>query len=206
MNIEKVLENLKKNNMEAYYVETKAEVIPLLDKLMAEGESVAVGGSMSLFECGVIDYLRGGRYEFFDRYAENADVPEIYRKTFGADNYLCSTNALTETGELINCDGNANRIAAIAFGPKSVIMVAGINKIVKNIEEGVQRIKKEAAPKNCVRLSCDTYCSKKGVCVSEKSFKGCDGDDRICADWLISSRQRVKGRIKVIIVGENAGY
>ncbi len=209
MDIKKVMENLNKNNIATYYAETKADVLPMLDEIMQEGETVAVGGSMSLFDCGVIDYLRSGRYNFLDRYVPGLSpeqVRDIYVKSLGADTYLCSSNAVTEDGELVNCDGNANRIAAIAYGPLSVIMVVGVNKIVKNIDEAVQRIKTQAAPKNCVRLSCDTYCAKEGHCVSQENFKGCGSESRICADWLISSRQRVKDRIKVIFVNEEIGY
>ena len=209
MDIIKTAENLRKNNMAVYFAETKADVVPVLEKIMKEGDTVAVGGSMSLFDCGVMEHIRSGRYNFIDRYAENltpADIRAIYLKSFGADVYLCSSNAITEDGELVNCDGNANRIAAIAFGPASVIMVVGINKIVKNVDEAVQRIKTQAAPPNCVRLSCKTYCAENGKCVSEENFKGCGSDNRICADWLISSRQRVKDRIKIILVNETIGY
>ncbi len=209
MDIIKIAENLRKNNMAVYFAETKADVVPVLEKIMKEGDTVAVGGSMSLFDCGVMEHIRSGRYNFIDRYAENltpADIRDIYLKSFGADVYLCSSNAITEDGELVNCDGNANRIAAIAFGPASVIMVVGINKIVKNIDEAVQRIKTQAAPPNCVRLSCKTYCAENGKCVSEENFKGCGSENRICADWLISSRQRVKDRIKIILVKETIGY
>ena len=209
MDIIKTAENLRKNNMAVYFAETKADVVPVLAKIMNEGDTVAVGGSMSLFDCGVMEHIRSGRYNFIDRYAENlspADIRDIYLKSFDADVYLCSSNAVTEDGELVNCDGNANRIAAIAFGPASVIMVVGINKIVKNVDEAVQRIKTQAAPPNCRRLSCKTYCAENGKCVSNENFKGCGSDSRICADWLISSRQRVKDRIKIILVKETIGY
>lgn len=119
--IENTIKNLEKNNIEALYVESKEDVVPLIEKLVPQGSTVAVGGSVSLDESGVLSHLRSGRYEFFDRYAQGLsreEVMEVYRKSFGVDAYFCSSNAVTEEGELYNVDGNANRISAIAFGPK----------------------------------------------------------------------------------------
>ena len=209
MEIKKVIENLNKNNIDALYVEKIADVKAEVEKLLVDGATVAVGGSMSLFESGVMELLKSGKYDFLDRYKENLtpdEVREIYQKSFFAQFYLCSTNALTEDGELYNVDGNSNRIAAICYGPETVIMVVGINKIVKNIDEAVERVKKISAPKNCHRLSCETYCYEKGNCISEEIGKGCGGSSRICCNYLVSGYQRKKGRIKVILVGENLGY
>lgn len=205
------MENLKKNNIEPYFVEKREDVVPLIEKLVARGATVAVGGSVSLTETGVLEHLRSGRYNFLDRYADGLDrdgVTEIFRKSFGADAYFCSSNAVTEEGELLNVDGNANRIAAISFGPKNVIMVVGVNKIVKNIDEATRRVKTVAAPKNCKRLGCRTYCYEKGVCADLNGGigKGCDSPDRICRHYLVSSKQSVYGRIKVIFVNEELGY
>ncbi len=208
--IKKTMLSLKKNNILPFYVETKTEVVPLIESLIKEGDTVAVGGSMSLFETGVIELLRSGKYTFLDRYVENlqrADIDEIYRKSYYADCYFCSSNAVTVNGELYNVDGNSNRISAIAYGPKSVIMVVGINKIVENIDEAVLRVKNIAAPLNTKRLSCDTYCAKNGHCVkNDTSYEGCDSPGRICCSRLICDKQRVKDRIKVILVGESLGY
>lgn len=209
--IENTIKNLEKNNIEALYVESKEDVVPLIEKLVPQGSTVAVGGSVSLDESGVLSHLRSGRYEFFDRYAQGLsreEVMEVYRKSFGVDAYFCSSNAVTEEGELYNVDGNANRISAIAFGPKNVIMVVGVNKIVKNIDEAVKRVKTIAAPKNCRRLDCRTYCFEKGHCMDMDGGmgKGCDSPQRICRHYLVSAKQAVMGRIKVIIVNEELGY
>ena len=209
--IENTIKNLEKNNIEALYVESKEDVVPLIEKLVPQGSTVAVGGSVSLDESGVLSHLRSGRYEFFDRYAQGLsreEVMEVYRKSFGVDAYFCSSNAVTEEGELYNVDGNANRISAIAFGPKTVIMVVGVNKIVKNIDEAVKRVKTIAAPKNCRRLDCRTYCFEKGHCMDMDGGmgKGCDSSQRICRHYLVSAKQAVMGRIKVIIVNEELGY
>lgn len=209
--IENTIRNLEKNNIEALYVESKEDVVPLIEKLVPQGSTVAVGGSVSLDESGVLSHLRSGRYEFYDRYAQGLsreEVMEVYRKSFGVDAYFCSSNAVTEEGELYNVDGNANRISAIAFGPKTVIMVVGVNKIVKNIDEAVKRVKTIAAPKNCRRLDCRTYCFEKGHCMDMDGGmgKGCDSPQRICRHYLVSAKQAVMGRIKVIIVNEELGY
>lgn len=213
--IEKVLKALQNNRMQGIYVKTKAEVVKTVEEMLFEGAVITAGGSMSVKECGVWELINKPCYNFLDRSRKGItpeEKTEVYRATVGSDFYLCSSNAVTENGELINVDGVCNRIASIAFGPKKVIMVVGVNKIVKNIEEGILRVKKIAAPKNCVRLSLDTPCVKLGHCVSlEKSDRpsmtdGCRNPLRVCADYLISGPQREEGRITVILCGEELGY
>lgn len=201
--ISRTMENLVKNNMAAYYVGSKEEVVDLLRNLIKEGEQVAVGGSMTLYETGVIEHLRSGRYDFLDRYAEglsNDQIIEVFRKSFFANVYLTSTNAITENGELYNVDGNGNRVAAMIFGPDSVIVIAGINKIVKNVDEAVERVKRIAAPANAIRLNKNTPCAKTGYCMD------CKVEDRVCRSYTVLSKQKDKDRIKVILVGESLGY
>lgn len=211
--INKVGENLKKNNMEFYYAPTAADVCPIVEKLMPEGCTVTHGGSESMKECGIPAVLNSGRFNYIDR--SKATTPEetkaVYRAAFSADVYITSANAITEDGVLYNVDGNSNRIAAIAYGPDSVIVIAGYNKIVRDLEDAEVRVKREAAPPNCVRLNCETPCAKTGECISLKKADrqmsdGCGGDGRICCNYLISAQQRHKGRIKVIIVGEELGF
>lgn len=212
--IERTIKALEKNNMKACYVRKKEDIIPVVCSYMKEGESVTHGGTETLTECGLKEILQSGKYDYLDRSMAQTreEIEEIYRKSFFADNYICSANAITEDGMLYNVDGNSNRIAAIAYGPKSVIVIAGYNKIVRNIDEAVNRVKNEAAPPNCIRLRNDTPCSKTGRCVSYAENgaasigKGCISDDRICCNYLISSKQRQKGRIKVIIAGEILGF
>jgi len=201
--VERTMNNLVKNNMMAFYVESKDEVVDKVAELIKEGETVAVGGSVTLEETGVLEYLRSGRYNFLDRYADGLSrdqVEEIFRKSFFADTYLTSTNAITEDGELYNVDGNGNRVAAMIYGPKSVIVIAGINKIVKNTDEAIERVRRIAAPANTVRLNKNTPCTKTGYCVD------CRNEDRICCSYTIFRQQRVKDRIKVILVGESLGF
>jgi len=201
--VERTMNNLVRNNMMAFYVENKDEVVDKVAELIKEGETVAVGGSVTLVETGVLEHLRAGRYNFLDRYRKGltkVEIEEIYRKSFFADTYLTSTNAITEDGELYNVDGNGNRVAAMIYGPKSVIVVAGINKIVKNIDEAVERVRRIAAPANTIRLNKNTPCTKTGYCVD------CRTEDRICCSYTIFRQQREKDRIKVILVGESLGY
>lgn len=206
-------EALKKNNMEFYYAPTAADVKGIVEGLLSEGDVITHGGVMSMQECeGVTELIRSPKYNYLDRSkCAPEEIPELYRKAFSADVYISSANAITEDGVLYNVDGNSNRIAAIAFGPKSVIIIAGYNKIVKDLKQAELRVKTTAAPPNCVRLDCKTPCKETGECVSLNKADcqitdGCSGDGRICCNYLISAHQRHKGRIKVILVGEELGF
>ena len=212
LRMEKTKNALENNNMTAYTVKTKEEAADIVRSLLKKGDVIASGGSVTLNQCGITDIIKSPDYIYLDRNSVAPDkTAEIFRKSFSADVYLCSSNAITENGELYNVDGNSNRVAAIAYGPKSVIIIAGYNKIVRNIEEASNRVKKTAAPANTLRLQCDTYCSKSGECAaftkeSQDITSGCSSDERICCNFLISAKQRHKGRIKVILVAENLGF
>lgn len=210
--IAKTIAALEKNNMMGFYVEHKKDVPAKVAELLKDGCSVSFGGSMSLVESGVVDLLRSGRYQLYDR--ENCapeDKPKVQREAFFADAFLCSSNAVTENGELYNVDGIGNRTAAIVFGPQSVIMVVGYNKLCKNLEEAALRVKTIAAPANCERLNCATYCHEKGECAAfakgnEFITTGCSSEGRICCTYVVCAQQRIKNRIKVVFVGEELGY
>lgn len=210
--IERVGENLKRNNMEFYFAPTKDDVADIVKKLIPKGSTVTNGGTMTMKECGLPELLASPDYNYLDRSKMTPEeVAELYIKAFSADVFISSTNAVTEDGVLYNVDGNSNRIAAIAFGPKSVIIIVGYNKIVRDLDEAADRVKTIAAPANCLRLDCDTYCKEKGECMSisddgRQYTDGCGSDARICCNYLISAKQRHKGRIKVILVGEELGY
>lgn len=209
--VQKVLNALRKNRMLADYVATREEVVPLIKTLIAEGCTVATGGSRTLDETGVTAMLRSGIYTFYDRNnpaLTPAEKAEITAKGATADVYLCSSNAITEQGALYNVDGFSNRVSAIANGPKKVIMVVGINKIVPDLDAAIRRVKTIAAPLNTKRLNCDTYCLKTGVCmgVDGGMTDGCHSPARICCSYLISAQQRVENRIHVILVGESLGF
>lgn len=206
------VENLRKNNMEACYLPSAAEVPAQVERWLHEGDTVAVGGSVTLQETGILERLRSGPYRFLDRYAPGLSAEQVRRifiESFDADAYLCSANAVTLGGELYNVDGNSNRIAALCYGPRSVIVVAGFNKLVPDIGAAVRRVKTVAAPANSKRLNCQTPCAATGVCSGwqrEDMTDGCRGDARICCNYLVSARQREQGRIKVLLVGEALGY
>lgn len=201
--IAKTMENLERNNMQAFYAKDKEEALKLVESLMPAGQTVSCGGSVTLQECGVKDLLKSGKYNFLDRSVPGLtaeQIKEIYRKTFFADTFLTSSNAITEDGELYNVDGNSNRVAALTFGPDSVIVVAGYNKIVSNIDAAVERVKKIAAPINAVQLKRETPCAKVGECMN------CHSKDRICCTYVMTSQQRIKHRIKVVLIGEELGF
>lgn len=207
--ITRTIDKLQQNQMSACYVPSRQQAVEKVKELLHPGDVVACGGSMTLEECGIMDVLKSGDYRFLDRDAPGItpeERQEIYRQSFCADAYLCSANAVTENGELYNVDGNSNRVAALVFGPKRVIVVAGYNKLVKDIEEAVARVKRIAAPANAIRLGCDTYCAKAGHCVSDRIGEGCRSKDRVCANYVVTAQQRIKGRIYVILVGEPLGY
>ncbi len=210
--IKVTMEALQKNNIECFYAENKADAFNVVKSLLKKGDTVGVGGSISLDECGVLGLLRNGDYNFLDRYvAKNREeVEEIMHRSFFADVYLCSANAVTTSGFIYNVDGNSNRVAAILYGPKSVIMVVGKNKIVNNISEAVQRVKTVAAPQNAKRLGCETYCNGTGVCMcageDHELSDGCKTEGRICCNYVVCGQQRVRNRIKVVLVDEVIGY
>ena len=206
VNEEKILRtiaSLEKNNMNGYIVSNKEELIGQIISLTNEGEKVSCGGSMSLAETGVMDLLRSGRYDFLDRAKEGLsveDIDRIYRECFFADTYFSSSNAITEDGELYNVDGNGNRVAALLFGPKKVIIVAGVNKIVKNLDEAIKRNREIAAPANAKRLNKSTPCTKIGYCMD------CKSPEKICREYTVIKSQKDKNRIHVIFLNDNIGY
>ena len=213
--INKLFKNLETNKIKPIYAENKAEAVKIVENMLFDGAVITWGGSMSLIECGIDKLLREEKYNFLDRGRAGItpeEQQECFKASIGADFFFCSANAITENGELINVDGLSNRVSSIAFGPKKVIMIVGKNKIVPNVKEGFLRVKKIAAPKNCVRQNKDTPCAKLGHCISLLNndnpdiADGCKSDHRICCNYLVSSLQRDKDRLHVILVNEDLGY
>ncbi len=201
--VDRTIKNLNRRNMAGFYVKDEGELHKLLKSFLKDKMVIGVGDSMTLFETGTIDFLRRGNYVFLDKYKEGLTKEEkrqIYLRNFSADAFLCSTNALTEEGELYNIDGNGSRVAPMIYGPKEVIIVTGINKIVKNIEEAEKRVRNYAAPIDAKRLGKDTPCTTLGYCVD------CKSPSRICNDFTIIRGQFIKDRIKVIIIDKQLGY
>ena len=200
--INRTLEALRKNNMEGYLINTENELIHKIQELVNEGSKVSLGGSMTLFETKIMEHLRSGRYELLDRYKEGLtadEIKEIYRKSFFCDAYFTSTNAITEEGELYNVDGNGNRVAAMLYGPDKVIVIAGVNKIVKDINEAIYRVENLAAPANAKRLNRKTPCTVTGKCMN------CNSPERICREYTVI-RKPVPNRIFVLLLNEEYGY
>jgi len=201
--IKRTIKGLEENNMKGYYAKDISELHALLDTLLVEGSTIGLGGSMTLFETKTIDFIKKGNYNFLDRYAEGLSpeaIKKIYRESFFADTYLMSTNAITEAGELYNVDGRGNRVAALIYGPDQVIVIAGVNKIVKNLDEAINRIEDTAAPANTKRLNLDNPCKTVGYCVD------CNSDTRICNNYTFIKNSLDKNRIHVILLNENYGY
>ena len=199
----RTIKALEKKNMNGYMVASNVDLISKIEELISPKSKVSCGGSMTLFETGVIDHLKSGRYEFLDRYKEGLtqdEIKEIFRQSFLSDAYVTSTNAITENGEIYNVDGNGNRVAAMLYGPDKVIIVAGVNKIVPNVEEAIIRTKEYASPINAKRLNKETPCTKIGRCVE------CNSDNRICNEYTLIKRQIDKNRIHVIFLNDNLGY
>lgn len=181
-------------------VENKEECIGLLDDLIAPAETVGVGGSMTLFESGIINYLEKREdISYLDRY--HCDNPvEIYHQSLLSDVYITSTNALTMDGKLYNIDGTGNRVAALTYGPDRVLVIVGWNKLVKDLDSAIERVEQIAAPANATRLNRGTPCTTLGYCTH------CESEKRICSTQVITTRSHIKDRIHVIIIKENLGY
>jgi L-lactate utilization protein LutB len=201
--INKTLSQLERNRMEAYFASDSEKAREIVSRLLNEGDVIGNGGSASLNESGVMELVKSGKYDYLDRDRPGITAEErneIFRKSFFADAYVTSVNAITEDGELYCVDGNGNRAAAMVYGPKSVIVVAGYNKIVKDVKEAVERVRETAAPANATRLHVNVPCVETGHCMD------CRSEGRICCTYTLFGPQRLKGRIKVIIVGEELGY
>lgn len=201
--IDRTVKALKRNNMNGFYVKDRQELFNKVEQLVKKDSVVGCGGSATLGQIGVLEHLRSGRYKFLDREQEGI-TPErkkqIQRETFFADAFFTSVNALTEEGELFNVDGIGNRVAAMLFGPDKVIVVCGVNKIVKNLEEAIGRNKRRSAPANARRLNCNTPCTTTGCCTD------CSSKNRICNEYTFIRNQLDDSRIHVFIFNEDLGY
>lgn len=199
----RTIESLRENNINGYLVSSKEGIIKKIEEIVSPNSTVSCGGSISLYESGVMEHLKSGRYNFLDRYEEGLtkeEVKDIFRKTFFCDAYFVSTNAITENGEIYNVDGNGNRVAAMLFGPDKVIIISGVNKIVKTLDDAIKRNKEISAPTNAKRLNKATPCTKVGYCMD------CSSKDRICNEYTVIKRQSDKDRIHVIFINEELGY
>lgn len=201
--IQRTMSALERNNMKAYYAESRDELFDIVRGLVKNDKLITAGGSVTLEESGVKQMLMT---EFKGVYLDRSEgktpeeVEDILHKAFVSDTFFASSNAVTEDGELYSVDGRGNRVSAMIYGPTQVVLIVGVNKIVRDMEEAVCRVEQVAAPKNTRRLNSGTPCEITGSCAH------CRSRGRICCSYVRMAQQRVKDRIKVIIVNESLGY
>ena len=196
---EKVIKGLESRNMTGYYAADKDAALKIALDLIPEGSTVTMGGSMSAHEIGLPEALKEGPYTFIDRDAYE-DKREAMLLSYDADFFLSSANAITEDGILINIDGNANRVSAIAQGPKKVLFIVGMNKVCSDPDAAMKRARNVAATTNAQRFGLSTPCAKTGSCLN------CKSPDSICCQFLITRRSLHPGRIHVILVNDFLGF
>jgi L-lactate utilization protein LutC len=196
---QKVIKGLESRNMTGYYAPTKEDALKKALELIPEGSSVSMGGAMSAHEIGLVEAVKKGNYNFIDRDAME-DKRAAMLAAYDADYFLVSANAMTEDGVIVNIDGNANRVSAIAQGPKHVLFIVGMNKICDDVDGAMKRARNVAAPINAQRFGLSTPCAKTGSCMN------CKSPDTICCQFLITRFSRHKDRIHVILVNDNLGF
>ncbi len=197
-----IIENMVPRKIKGYYCPDRESAKAKIMELIGDGSKlVTYGGSVTLDEIGIKEEVVKAGHNLLVRenYTTDEEKAQCFAKQVTADVYMMSTNAITLDGELVNIDGAGNRVACLIYGPKDVIVVAGMNKVVTNVQEGINRVKTAAAPPNTVRLSCKTPCAVTGRCGD------CLGNT-ICCHTVITRASRIPGRIKVVLVGEELGY
>ena len=200
---EKMIKNLKRRNMEAFYCPTGKNAVEKVSELIADGSTVTWGGTATIRDLGIPQTLKNrSTLNVLDR--DTVNTPEekvqMYLKAFTADVYLTSANAISEDGVIVNIDGNGNRVAAISWGPKKVIFVIGLNKVAQTIEAAIARARGIASPINSQRFDINTPCRIDGTC------HNCNSPESICSYVHILRNSRNGNRHIVILVGEDLGY
>ena len=196
---QKVIKGLESRNMSGYFASSKEEALKLAMVLIPTGSSVTMGGAMSAHEIGLVQTLKEGNYNFIDRDAYE-DKRAAMLAAYDADVFLSSANAITEDGVLVNIDGNANRVSAIAQGPKKVVFIVGMNKVCLDVDSALKRARNVAAPINAQRFGLNTPCCKTGSCMD------CKSPDTICCQFLVTRFSRHAERIHVILVNDTLGF
>jgi len=201
--LRRVCEALKRNGMECFVAATREEALDKALALIPEGSAVGLGGSLTVREIGLLEALRDGDYTLHDQYMEGISREEsmrIRKAGAQADCFVSGSNAVTYDGKIVNVDGLGNRLAGLCFGPGKVIIVAGRNKIVPDIEAALYRVRNVAAPMNAMRFGLGTPCVESAEC------SDCDSPDRICNLTLIMEKSRIEGRMNIILVNQELGY
>lgn len=200
-----IIKNLSRKGMEGFWAGTKEEALEKAMSFLSHEDKIAWGDSQTLKEIGFFGAVKSGEYSYTDvedLFDEKlaGKVGKTYSKIVTSDYYFLSSNAITINGELVNIDGSGNRLAAMMYGPKHVVVVVGMNKVCSDIESAYKRIKLVACPQNTIRFNYKTPCSITGKCGD------CVGADSICTYTVITRIGRFPGRIKVILVGDELGY
>ena len=197
---------LESNRFEVFLAENKAEACKIvLEDLIPKikPKTISWGGSMTFVASGLYKKLQGNSdfeiLDTFDQKISNAESYERRRQALLVDLFITGTNAVTEDGQLVNLDMIGNRVAALTFGPKCVILLIGRNKLVADLEDAMFRIKNYVAPANCMRLDKKTPCVKTSYC------EECKSPDRICNSWTITEKSFPKGRVKIVLINEDLG-
>lgn len=216
LQVERTIKALQDNHMDAFYVPSAEAAVAKVESMLVKNETVAIGGSMTLKETGILQLLGNGNYHFLDRYQKDLTEEEterLFREAFFADTYLCSANAVTEHGEIYCVDGRSNRIAAMLYGPRQVLLVTSCDKIVPNLAKAVERVKQIAAPANAARYNAQTHCNSHGHCMKAfydkmhlMALGGGACEHTLCSNSVVFSSQQIQGRMKVLFVGESLGY
>ena len=196
---ETVIKGLESRNMSGYYAKNKEDALKIALDIIETGSTITMGGGMSVHEIGLVQALKDGDYNFIDR-DEATDKRQAMLQAYDADYFLTSANAMTQDGVIVNIDGNANRVSAIAQGPKKVVFIVGMNKICDDVDGAMKRARNVAAPINTQRFGLNTPCCKTGTCMN------CKSPDTICCQFLITRFSRHTDRIHVILVNDNLGF
>ena len=196
---QKVIKGLGTRNMTGYYAADKEEALKIALSLIPEGSTATMGGGMSVHEIGLVQALKEGNYNYIDRDAAE-DRRAAMLAAYDADVFLASCNAITDDGVLVNIDGNANRVSAIAYGPKKVVFIVGMNKVCNDVDGAMKRARNVAAPINNQRFNGNNPCTKTGACAN------CKSPDTICCQFLVTRYSKHPGRIHVILVNDALGF
>lgn len=197
-----LIRNLRSRQFEAYYCQSREQALEKALELIPAGSSVGWGGAASARQIGLMEAVHAGNYRVIDR--DRTSTPEAREKAMrdclGADVFITGANAISLDGQMVNIDGVGNRVAAIVYGPESILVIAGMNKVVDTLDAAVTRARTVAAPMNKQRFQGQSPCGVTGSCAD------CKGQECICNQILITRNCRPAGRMKFIIVGEDLGF
>lgn len=199
---ETIIQNLQKRNMEGFYFDNSKDCVAGILSQIPENSTISWGGSVTFQETGMKEAVSNGHYNLIDRSLPVTDEEKrlCFSKIVLSDYFFMSTNAITLDGELINIDGNGNRLACLLQGPSQVIILAGMNKVVSSVEEGIKRVHNIASPPNTIRLNKKTPCALTGRC------ENCLSPDCICSHTVVTRHSGTKGRILVYLINEDLGF